>query len=127
MSRVLLLGAGGFLGGVIARELREAGVDVRTTGSDLTALGPGDWARELDGADAVVNAAGRTFGSLAELTRANVLLLAGVLEAAQAANVRLIHLASAAEYDAAVAMLLQTETMLDDGMVYWDVRPSAHY
>ena len=98
MSRVLLLGAGGFLGGVIARELREAGVDVRTTSGDLTALGPGDWARELDGADAVVNAAGRTFGSLAELTRANVLLLAGVLEAAQAANVRLIHLASAAEY-----------------------------
>ena len=58
MSRVLLLGAGGFLGGVIARELREAGVDVRTTSGDLTALGPGDWARELDGADAVVNAAG---------------------------------------------------------------------
>ncbi|BBZ30269.1 putative glutamate--cysteine ligase 2-3 [Mycolicibacterium madagascariense] len=37
------------------------------------------------------------------------------------------HFATAAEYDAAVAMLLQTETMLDDGMVYWDVRPSANY
>ena len=98
MTRVLLLGAGGFLGGVIDRELREAGVDVREVGGDLTALTPDAWAAHLEGVDAVVNAAGRTFGSLSELTRANVLLLAGVLEAAQTANVRLIHLASAAEY-----------------------------
>ncbi|CAM2843280.1 NAD-dependent epimerase/dehydratase family protein [Deinococcus radiodurans] len=97
-GRVLLLGAGGFLGGVIARELRDAGVDVRTTTGDLTALTPADWAAQLDGASAVINAAGRTAGSLSDLTRANVLLLAGVLEAVQAADLRLIHLASAAEY-----------------------------
>ena len=113
-KRVLLLGAGGFLGGVIARELRGAGVDVRTTTGDLTGLSAGDWAAHLQGVDAVVNAAGRTSGSLSELTRANVLLLARVLEAVQAAGiqgaavqgaavqgaagVRLIHLASAAEY-----------------------------
>ena len=95
---VLLLGAGGFLGGVIARELRGAGVDVRTTTGDLTALSAEEWAAHLDGMGAVVNAAGRTAGSLSDLTRANVLLLANVLEAVQAANVRLIHLASAAEY-----------------------------
>ena len=35
--------------------------------------------------------------------------------------------ASAAEYDAAVETMLQNQTMLDDGMVYWDVRPSANY
>ena len=34
---------------------------------------------------------------------------------------------SADEYDAAVQMMLTTDTLLDDGMVYWDVRPSANY
>ena len=31
------------------------------------------------------------------------------------------------EYDAAVQMLCSTGAMLDDGMVYWDVRPSANF
>lgn len=98
MTRVLLLGAGGFLGGVIASELRAAGADVQTISGDLTALGPADWKRHLGGVDAVVNAAGRTAGTLGELTRANVLLLAGVLDAVQEGGQRLIHLSSAAEY-----------------------------
>ena len=34
---------------------------------------------------------------------------------------------SAAEYDAAVQMLCSTGVMRDDGMVYWDVRPSANF
>ncbi|MGE2734899.1 glutamate--cysteine ligase 2 [Mycolicibacterium vaccae] len=34
---------------------------------------------------------------------------------------------SADEYDAAVALLVRTGAMRDDGMVYWDVRPSAHF
>ncbi|MCV7419205.1 glutamate--cysteine ligase [Mycobacterium yunnanensis] len=34
---------------------------------------------------------------------------------------------SAAEYDAAVKEMLATGAMLDDGMVYWDVRPSANF
>jgi len=34
---------------------------------------------------------------------------------------------SAAEYDAVVRMLQETGAMLDDGMVYWDVRPSANF
>jgi glutamate---cysteine ligase / carboxylate-amine ligase len=34
---------------------------------------------------------------------------------------------SADDYDATVQMMLKTGAMLDDGMVYWDVRPSANY
>jgi glutamate---cysteine ligase / carboxylate-amine ligase len=37
------------------------------------------------------------------------------------------HFDSVDEYDAAVAMLQQTGVILDDGMVYWDVRPSAKF
>lgn len=34
---------------------------------------------------------------------------------------------SADDYDAVVRMLLDSGAMLDDGMVYWDVRPSADF
>ncbi|MBX7447974.1 glutamate--cysteine ligase [Mycolicibacterium sp. 3033] len=37
------------------------------------------------------------------------------------------HFDSAADYDAAVQMLVQSEVIRDDGMVYWDVRPSADF
>ncbi len=37
------------------------------------------------------------------------------------------HFESADEYDTVVAMLLNSGAMLDDGMVYWDVRPSANF
>ncbi len=37
------------------------------------------------------------------------------------------HFESADEYDAVVRMLQDTGAMLDDGMVYWDVRPSANF
>ncbi|WP_445170484.1 glutamate--cysteine ligase 2 [Mycolicibacterium sp. Dal123E01] len=37
------------------------------------------------------------------------------------------HLESAEHYDAIVAMLLDAGVMLDDGMVYWDVRPSKKF
>jgi carboxylate-amine ligase len=37
------------------------------------------------------------------------------------------HFDSADEYDAAVREMLATGAMLDDGMVYWDVRPSANF
>ncbi|MEV7040392.1 YbdK family carboxylate-amine ligase [Amycolatopsis sp. NPDC051061] len=33
---------------------------------------------------------------------------------------------SAAEYDAAVARMIECGTVLDEDMVYWDIRPSAH-
>ncbi|EHB58149.1 Carboxylate-amine ligase ybdK [Mycolicibacterium rhodesiae JS60] len=37
------------------------------------------------------------------------------------------HFESAEHYDAIVAMLLDAGAMLDDGMVYWDVRPSTKF
>jgi carboxylate-amine ligase len=37
------------------------------------------------------------------------------------------HFDSVDEYDAVVEMLLHSGAMLDDGMVYWDVRPSANF
>ncbi|KUH86108.1 MULTISPECIES: glutamate--cysteine ligase [unclassified Mycobacterium] len=37
------------------------------------------------------------------------------------------HFDSVDEYDAVVRMLQQAGAMLDDGMVYWDVRPSANF
>src|SRR6476646_3896463 len=37
------------------------------------------------------------------------------------------HFDSADEYDAVVEMMLDAGAMLDDGMVYWDVRPSANF
>ncbi|MCC8244183.1 carboxylate-amine ligase [Saccharothrix luteola] len=37
------------------------------------------------------------------------------------------HLGSAAEYDRLVGALESTEVLLDSGMVYWDVRPSAQH
>jgi carboxylate-amine ligase len=36
------------------------------------------------------------------------------------------YFASVEDYDAEVAMLMDSGTVLDAGMVYWDVRPSAH-
>jgi carboxylate-amine ligase len=37
------------------------------------------------------------------------------------------HFDSVDEYDAVVAMMRHAGAMLDDGMVYWDVRPSANF
>ncbi|MCT7657469.1 glutamate--cysteine ligase [Mycobacterium deserti] len=37
------------------------------------------------------------------------------------------HFESVDEYDATVRMLQEAGAMLDDGMVYWDVRPSANF
>lgn len=37
------------------------------------------------------------------------------------------HFESAADYDAAVRMMLDAGALLDDGMVYWDARPSANF
>ena len=37
------------------------------------------------------------------------------------------HFDSAGEYDAAVQMLCGADVIRDDGMVYWDVRPSANF
>lgn len=102
---MLVLGARGFLGSHIVAALRAAGSGVRVPPpGDLTAAASADWAGLLGGVSGVINAAGRTGGSPDELTRANALLPARLLEAlARAgghAGVKLVHLASAAEYGA---------------------------
>lgn len=96
---VLLLGASGFLGHQIAAALKSAGLSVMPiSGVDLCAVSEAQWDEWASGVQAIMNAAGRTGGSLTELTRSNTLLLARVLEVAQRHSLRLIHLASAAEY-----------------------------
>ncbi|MFB9992394.1 NAD-dependent epimerase/dehydratase family protein [Deinococcus oregonensis] len=95
---VLLLGASGFLGRHIHAALSGAGIGVRGPDLNLAALPPSGWDALLDGMGAVINAAGRTTGGLSELTAANIVLPAHALDAAQRAGVRLLHLASAAEY-----------------------------
>ena len=96
---VLLLGAGGFLGRRIMAELVQAGHPLRLPApGDLLSASDADWDEWLSGAGGVINAAGRTAGSLSDLTRANVLLTARVLEAATRNEVKLVHLSSAAEY-----------------------------
>ncbi len=102
---VLVLGARGFLGTHIVAGLRALGWDVRVPPpGDLTAAPGADWNSWLDGVSGVINAAGRTGGSPSELTRANVLLPARVLEELARTggngNVKLVHLASAAEFGA---------------------------
>lgn len=105
--RVLLLGAGGFLGGHVHAGLgRQEDFEIVAAPPsgdlDLAGAGPGDWDRLLGEAapDAVVNCAGRTSGSPEELWRGNVTLVRGLILAAlrQSAPPRLLHLGSAAEY-----------------------------
>ncbi|MFE0734734.1 NAD-dependent epimerase/dehydratase family protein [Streptomyces sp. NPDC058855] len=109
--RILLLGAGGYLGGHVAERLRaRPGTTVLTGGRspaadvpvDLAADRPGALARVLTAAapDAVVNCAGATGGDAVHLAEVNArgpaALCAALREAAPGA--RLVHLGSAAEY-----------------------------
>ena len=113
--RLLIIGAGGFLGAHISRRARAAGVDVVTAGrsplpdslchqrADLAADGPAaiDAMLAAVAPDAVVNCAGTTTGPPAALVAANVdgtyALVTAMLRATAA---RLVHLGSAAEYGA---------------------------
>jgi nucleoside-diphosphate-sugar epimerase len=114
--RLLIIGAGGFLGAHIRRRARAAGLDVVTAGrsplpdspchqrADLAADGPAAIAAMLTAVapDAVVNCAGATTGPPAALAAANIdgtyALVTAMLRATAA---RLVHLGSAAEYGAA--------------------------
>ncbi|MFC4454941.1 NAD(P)-dependent oxidoreductase [Deinococcus sonorensis] len=99
--RALLIGAGGFLGRHIRQVLETAGVTVQLPPSgDLNRCASAELQALVSSVDAVVNAAGRTAGSLPDLVQANVLLPARLVEAAAASGVRLVHLGSAAEYGA---------------------------
>jgi nucleoside-diphosphate-sugar epimerase len=111
--RLLIIGAGGFLGGHVRRRARAAGLDVVTAGrsplpgspghrrADLAADGPAAIARMLADVapQAVVNCAGATTGPPAALVAGNIeatyVLVTAMLRATAA---RLVHLGSAAEY-----------------------------
>lgn len=95
----LLIGASGFLGRHVAAQLRAEGWTVRAaSGAALTDAPEATWDSLTRGAQAIVNAAGLTAGTLPDLTRANVLLVAQALGAATRADLPLVHLSSAAEY-----------------------------
>ncbi|MFE3073046.1 NAD-dependent epimerase/dehydratase family protein [Streptomyces sp. NPDC059247] len=109
--RILVLGAGGYLGGHVVERLRaRPGTRVLLGGrspaadvtADLATVRPTDLARTLAEAapDAVVNCAGATGGDPVHLAEVNArgaaALCAALREAAPAA--RLVHLGSAAEY-----------------------------
>ena len=114
--RLLIIGAGGFLGAHVRRRARAAGLDVVTAGrsalpdspghrlADLAADGPAAIAAMLTDVapDAVVNCAGAISGPPGALVAANIdgtyALVTAMLRAAPA---RLVHLGSAAEYGAA--------------------------
>jgi nucleoside-diphosphate-sugar epimerase len=113
--RLLIIGAGGFLGAHVRRRALAAGLDVVTAGrsplpdspghrlADLAADGPAAIAAMLTevAPDAVVNCAGAIAGPTAALAAVNIdgtyALVTAMLRAAPA---RLVHLGSAAEYGA---------------------------
>src|SRR5690349_2830490 len=113
MTRVLLLGATGFLGTAVRSRLAEV-AEVVTAGRrpstvdvpvDLSTAGPERVARLLRevGPGVVVNCAGCTRGGAAELVAGNVVAVAALVTgldrvAAAGRPIRLVHLGSAAEY-----------------------------
>ena len=103
MNRVLVIGGRGDLGRHIAARLGAAATVTGRAELDLAA-GPGPitaFLRALD-PDAVVNCAGLTTGSAAELAAANTGAVANLVAAVRAARrpVRVVPLGSAAEYGA---------------------------
>lgn len=113
-SRVLVIGAGGFLGGHVRDQAAAAGLDVVTAGRsplpgspshcriDLAATDPAGLARTLSqqAPDVVINCAGATGGDVPTLAAANVTGPAALVTALRQTGraIRLVHLGSAAEY-----------------------------
>ncbi|MBD0709638.1 MULTISPECIES: NAD-dependent epimerase/dehydratase family protein [unclassified Streptomyces] len=121
--RILVLGAGGYLGGHVVRRLRaRPGTRVLVGGrspaadvtADLSAVRPSELARALAAVapDAVVNCAGATGGDAVHLAEVNArgpaVLCAALREAAP--DARLVHLGSAAEYGPGTPGLTVPET-----------------
>ncbi|MFI0479061.1 NAD-dependent epimerase/dehydratase family protein [Actinomadura sp. 9N215] len=110
MSRILLIGATGFVGRHVQERAAAAGTDVVAASRtpepgglrlDLAA-GPAAVVATLRDVrpDAVVNCAGITRGDPLDLVRGNVVAVANLVDAlaATASRTRLVHLGSAAEY-----------------------------
>ena len=117
MALAVVFGANGFIGRHIAEALRSLpGMEVAGAGLgaplpglerpwldvDLVAADDGRLATELRaaGPDYIVNCAGATAGTAADLMRINVLTTAGLMAAIARSGirVRLVHIGSAAEY-----------------------------
>jgi nucleoside-diphosphate-sugar epimerase len=123
--RLLIIGASGFIGTHVRRQVAAAGLEVATAGrsrlegwpghahADLAEDPPATIAALIDevAPDAVVNCAGATSGDPAQLLAANV---TGVYNLAKAmllarSPARLVHLGSAAEYGPATPGVPLTE------------------
>jgi nucleoside-diphosphate-sugar epimerase len=114
-TRVLVLGAGGFLGQHVSKRLSQQGIDCvrigRTGGTDVDGTidlvsSPQHDLDQLIGRIApttVINCAGATHGSAADLTRGNVVAVHSLLTslAWKAPSARLIQLGSSAQYGGA--------------------------
>jgi nucleoside-diphosphate-sugar epimerase len=117
--RLLVLGAGGFLGRSIVHHLADTGdaelilhsrgvddragddLDIEWHSLDLLNSAPGALADLIDevAPDAVVNCTGLAFGEPADLRVANVVLVVRLIaELEECTGVHLVHLGSAAEY-----------------------------
>ncbi|MEU8223337.1 NAD-dependent epimerase/dehydratase family protein [Kribbella sp. NPDC048915] len=110
-ERVMVFGAGGFLGARICALLADRGIEYRGLSRtrsepyrrcDLAAMHPYalDTQIELYKPTVIVNAVGATFGAPAELVRANVIAVEALLAAVRdhAGHARFVQLGSAAEY-----------------------------
>ncbi|OOV12487.1 NAD(P)-dependent oxidoreductase [Deinococcus sp. LM3] len=107
MTQVLLLGAGGFLGRPVARALQDAPdftltAAPRRTALDLLSAHDADWNRLLldPVPDVIINAAGRTTGTLQEVHEDNTLLVQTLLRHLKRLRLSpwLVQFGSAAEY-----------------------------
>ena len=131
VPRLLVLGAGGFLGRSIVHQLASTGdaelilhsrgvddragndLDLEWHSLDLLQSAPGSFADLVDqvAPDAIVNCTGLAFGEPADLKVANVLLVVRLIaELEECKGVHLVHLGSAAEYGRSIGNCPVTET-----------------
>ena len=118
--RVLVVGAGGFIGRRIARRLRAAGHDVVSAGrklgaaiaADLSRDDVADWVPRLDGIAAVINAAGILRGDLAAVHHRGMVAL---FDACHAAGIsRLLHISALGADPASGALFQRTRGAADE-------------
>ena len=123
--RLLIIGAGGYIGAHVRGQALTAGLEVATAGrspldslpghahADLAEDSPAEIAALIDAVapDAVVNCTGATAGDPAQLLAANVTSVYNLAKAMLTAKspARLVHLGSAAEYGAGTPGVPVTE------------------